>query len=100
MFIHIVLWKVRTPDDATSKEEVISQLLPNVQALPALIPQIRELAAGSDVLNTPSSYDFGLLVKFDSREDFLIYRDHPEHVKVGQQISAIAAERASIDFIN
>lgn len=99
MFVHVVLWKIAEPASEKTKDQLIGQIMERMHQLPVLIPQIKSFRLGTDVLHTPSSYDLGLVVTFDSQEDFLIYRDHPDHMKVGQLISGAAIERASIDFI-
>jgi hypothetical protein len=57
------------------------------------------LKAGADVLHTPTSYDFGLVGEFENQADFLIYRDHPEHVKVARFVSDLTSDRVSLDFM-
>lgn len=37
---------------------------------------------GADVSRTPDSYDYAVVGVFGSREDFLAYRDHPEHQRI------------------
>ena len=99
MFVHVGLWKIAEPESGETKDQLIGRIMERMHQLPVLIPQIKSIRLGADVLHTPASYDLGLVVTFESKEDFLIYRDHPDHVKVGQLISGAATERASIDFI-
>lgn len=98
MFIHIVTWKLKENAENRSKEENIRLILEKINMLPAIIPQVKSLKAGADVLHTPTSYDFGLVGEFENQADFLIYRDHPEHVKVARFISDLTSDRVSIDF--
>ena len=99
MFIHIVTWKLKENAEGRSKEENIRLILGKINTLPAIIPQVKSLKAGADVLHTPTSYDFGLVGEFENQADFLIYRDHPEHIKVAQLISNLTTDRVSLDFV-
>lgn len=54
-------------------------------ALTALAPQlggVHSYRCGPDVSRTPDSFDYGVVGVFAGREDFLAYRDHPEHQRI------------------
>ena len=69
-----------------------------ILALKKVIPQIVESQCGPDFLRSPASYDFGLHCVVKNREDFQIYQDHPEHVKVKQFIAKVTENRFVADF--
>lgn len=50
--------------------------------LPAAIPQIRAYAFGPDAGVNEGNYDFAVVADFDGAEDYVVYRDHPEHQAV------------------
>lgn len=43
---------------------------------------IEDYRCGADVSRTPDSYDYAVVGVFASRDDFLAYRDHPEHQRI------------------
>ncbi len=74
-FVHIVTFKW---NDGFSGEPVAA-------ALRELIPQlggVQSYRCGCDLGLAPGSYDFGVVGIFDTRDDFLAYRDHPEHQRI------------------
>ena len=92
MFRHAVLWKMK--NGSNSGEDVIKERL---YALLPLIPQVRKMEIFKDVKHTPASYDLMLYTEFDSESDYLIYADHPEHVKVKKLIAELTCDRVVID---
>jgi len=93
MFRHIVL--LRWVDDATDEQK--ADVEAGLRELPGIIPEIRSYVMGADAGINPESYSFGVVADFDSAEDYVVYRDHPEHRKViAERIAPILAERAAI----
>lgn len=94
MLIHIVCWKYRPEIDDARRQEHRDRL----EALAKLIPELKRLDVGEDVLHLDRSFDTALVAEFESREALDVYTDHPEHqavVAIGREI----AERAvSVDF--
>jgi hypothetical protein len=75
-FTHVVTFKWQ--DDGFDDQPV-------AEALKSLVPQlhgVQTYICGSDIGLTPSSYDFAVVGVFDSRDDFMTYRDHPEHQRI------------------
>lgn len=75
MIQHLVWFKLK--EDASREE--IAELKTNLLEMPPLIPQILELACGEDFSGRARGFDFGLSVKFASREDGQIYDKHEAH---------------------
>ena len=98
MFQHIVLWKFKEYANEKSKEENIQICRENLYALREKIPQIRHMEVGADQLHTAASYDMILISGFDSQEDYLIYRDHPDHISAGKYLSSCVTDRVCIDY--
>lgn len=94
MLTHIVCWKYK---DGTSKEtqEKHIELL---RSLPDVIPEIRSLSAGSDVLGLDRSFDTGLVVVFSNIEDMNAYSVHPQHQAVIEFGKEITERAVSVDF--
>ena len=75
MIHHLVWFKLR--EDISDSE--IEQLTANLLEMPAKIPQIIEMACGRDFSGRSRGFEFGLSVKFETREDGQIYDKHPDH---------------------
>ena len=75
MIHHLVWFKLI---EEISLEEV-EQLKSNLLEMPAQIPQIIEMACGRDFSGRSRGFEFGLSVKFATREDGQIYDKHPMH---------------------
>jgi hypothetical protein len=95
MLTHIVVWKYRADVEQQAKDEHVSML----SHLAAIIPEVKSLSVGFDVLKIPRSYDTGLVAVFDDRAGLDAYTVHPEHVKVANFGRSISEHVASVDFI-
>lgn len=94
MLTHIVIWKYRPDVEPFAREEHV-RLLGNLRKL---IPEIRSLVVGFDILRLPRSYDSGLVAVFDDQAGLDAYTVHPEHVKVAEFGRQISEHVASVDF--
>ncbi len=94
MLTHIVIWKYR--EDVSKKER--AKHVEQLRGLQSLIPEIKSLEVGFDVLHLPRSYDVGLVATFQDRAALEVYSDHPEHVKVAFFGRSISEHVASVDF--
>ncbi|MBI5642587.1 MAG: Dabb family protein [Deltaproteobacteria bacterium] len=91
MITHIVLFKLKTPEEIKNVREMLLGLKDTV-------PVIRHLEAGIDVLRSHRSYDIALSVKFDSLSDLEAYQVHPEHVKVAEYIAKVRDSVVVVDY--
>lgn len=67
--------------------------------LPALIPQIKSYSFGPNLGINPGTYDFAVVAEFDSADDYLVYRDHPDHrAFIAAYTADFVSERAAIQF--
>lgn len=92
---HIVLfnWK---PDTPAGHSEVTAAAL---ATLPGLIPQIRDYQFGANLGVNPGTYDFAVTATFDSIDDYIVYRDHPDHkALIAEYTLPHIDTRASIQF--
>ena len=100
MFNHIVLFKLKDFQDHSQKAEVRKQIANALLGLKEKIAELRYLEVGlSDELDAPS-FDISLVTRFDSKEGFEIYRDHPEHLKVVALVRANTIDRAVVDYLD
>lgn len=95
MFRHVVMfrWKPETtPDDVTVIAEALG-------GLPAVIPELKEYRFGSDAGIGAGNFDFVVTADFDSADDYLVYRDNPQHRAIADnELIPRAAERAAVQF--
>ena len=95
MLTHIVIWKYRADVEQFAREEHVNLL----RSLKAIIPEVRSLSVGFDMLQLSRSYDTGLVAVFADRAALDAYTIHPEHVKVAEFGRSISEHVASVDFI-
>jgi hypothetical protein len=94
MITHIVIWKYRSDVEQETRSEHVALL----SALANIIPEVKSLSVGFDVLKLPRSYDTGLVAVFEDRTGLDAYTVHPEHVKVADFGRSISEHVASVDF--
>ncbi len=71
-------------------------------ALDALAPVIPEIAAyrhGPDLRLAPTNADYTVVGDFESVDDYLVYRDHPEHQRfIAAHITGRVSDRVAVQF--
>lgn len=100
MIRHIVLWKV-SPSAAANTDErdlIITQISQALLDLVGVIPTIKNLSAGPNVVGAEGNWDFGLVADFIDEDALDQYQTHPAHQAVVAQIKAVVSERAAIDL--
>jgi len=98
MFNHIVLFKLKDFQNDQQKSEIRDQIKNALLELIEKISVLRYLEAGVNYELNGASFDISLVTRFDSQEDFEIYRDHPEHLKVVGLVRANTIDRAVVDY--
>jgi hypothetical protein len=97
MLYHVVVITVK--DDVTDAR--VDAVLDGFRALSAAIPEIRAYNFGRDAGLSQNRFSLALVARFDSVEDFTIYRDHPSHqVFVRDLLGPIAQTRESTQFFS
>ena len=97
MIRHIVCWKLAATDAAT-KAEHAAEIARQMDELPALIPEIRALQVGSNVLFPEVNWDVVLVADFDDAAALERYSVHPEHQRVGKYIGEVREDRVAVDY--
>lgn len=95
MIRHVVIltWRPETTDE--QKQRVGAELA----ALPGLIPEMRGYSFGPDAGINEGNGQFAIVADFDEVADYLVYRDHPDHLKViTELIRPITAHRSAAQF--
>jgi hypothetical protein len=84
--------------DGTTDDQ-IDAVSAALHRLPEAIPQIRSYRFGRDLGLREDNFAFVVTADFDSVEDFVVYRDHPDHQKaIVEHIAGIADTRAAVQF--
>jgi len=97
MIRHVVSWKLIT-EDAEGKAAGFDTISTALEALPALIPEIRSLQVGRNIAYPDGNWDVVLIADYDSLEALEAYQVHPDHQAAAAIIRPLVAERANVDF--
>ena len=97
MVQHIVMFKFRADVPDALRTEAAAQFKAGIEALPAVIPFIREVKVGLN-LNPAELWDICLTSCFDTLDDVKAYSVHPAHKAVASALMQHIAERACVDF--
>lgn len=99
MFNHIVLFKLRDFQDNQEKSLIRNQICEALLGLKQKISELEEIEVGSNYELASGSFDISLITRFRSQDDFLTYRDHPDHLKVVALVRANTIDRAVVDYL-
>ncbi len=99
MFVHHVLFWLKNP----SSKEDYNKLLEGLNSLKS-IDVVKTVQVGKPAsTNRPvidTSYQFSLLLIFDSLEDHDIYQDHPIHLEFVEQYSSLWSKVLIYDSVD
>ncbi|MER7797114.1 Dabb family protein [Microbacterium sp. NPDC096154] len=95
MIRHVVMFRWKDEFSADQRSSWIDA----VRALPASIPQIRNMTVGSDVVGSPRSWDAAIVCEFETLDDLAAYADHPDHLPLIAISGAGAEQICSVDFV-
>lgn len=95
MIRHIALL---TFADGTTDVQVQS-IADALSTLPALIPELASYAIGSDLGLNQGNASFAVVADSRSVDDYVVYRDHPEHRRIiTQLIAPVLASRVGAQY--
>ena len=95
MFRHVVMFKWNNDVDATHIEATGAAL----DALVATIPEVSDYRHGPDLGLTDGNYDYVIVGEYASIDDFVTYRDHPDHQQVvADYIKDRVSARAAVQY--
>ena len=92
MIKHIVMWKLQDEVEGATRGQNALAIKHQLEGLPAVIPQIRELEVGLNRQASDRSMDVILITGFDSLADLATYRDHPRHRDVAAFIREVVSD--------
>lgn len=95
MLRHVVMFE--WVDDVDSADiEAIGVAL---DALVATVPQVVSYQHGPDVGITDGNFDYVIIGEYASVDDYVVYRDHPEHQRIiAEMIRPKVAHRAAVQY--
>ncbi len=94
MIYHLVWFKLRDDVSSQDKEYLKSQM----EGMIADIPEIVELTCGEDFSGRSRGFEWGLFVKFNTREDGQIYDQHPKHRAFIERCKHLWTDVQALDF--
>ncbi|MGH8787384.1 MAG: Dabb family protein [Cupriavidus necator] len=97
MIKHIVMWKVKG-ETAQERADAQQRIKAAFEALPGRIPGLRHVEVGIDVSRVDYACDTVLLAEFESLAALKAYADHPEHLRVREQLAGLRIARHQVDY--
>lgn len=95
MFRHVVMFKWNDDVDEAHIEQTAAALT----ALAADMPQVRDYRHGRDLGITDGNFDYAIVGEYDSVDDYVVYRDHPDHQALIQKyIAGRVSARAAVQY--
>ena len=95
MFRHVVMFRFADHVADDHAERLATEL----SALPAKIPEIISYRHGPDLGASEGTYDYVVVADFASPDDFLAYRQHPDHLAmIADCITGAVTERAAVQY--
>jgi hypothetical protein len=94
-FRHVVMFTWNDDVDRSHSDAVGAAL----STLPGLIPEISAYHHGPDAGVNEGNFEYVVVADFASRDDYLVYRDHPEHrAVIAEMITGRVAARAAVQY--
>jgi len=95
MIRHVVLF--RFVDSVADSQ--ISEMGIALDALPGQIPEIAAFRHGRDLGIAPGNFAYSVTADFASEDDFVTYRNHPDHQSlIAAHINDKVEQRAAVQF--
>lgn len=93
MFSHVVMFKLKERTQQQAEE-----LKAKLDALPAIITEIKSFEVGINVVKSDRAYDVVLISKFDSLETMQAYQVHPNHQEVLAYVREVTDGIVAVDY--
>ena len=92
---HVVMFRFA---DGTTDEQVRA-LAAGLDGMPAAVGTMADYRHGRDAGINEDTYDYVVVGDFASVDDYLVYRDHPDHqALIRDLVRPILAERATVQY--
>lgn len=93
MLTHVVLFKFKD-----GNKEAILKSKEMLEGLFGVVPELKSIEVGVDVLRSERSYDLSLITTFDSMEAMKAYQVHPAHDEVAKYIATVKESSIAVDY--
>jgi Stress responsive A/B Barrel Domain len=92
---HVVIFRFRPG----TTDEQVRALAEGLDTLPKAVGVMLDYRHGRDLGINEASYDYAVVGDFATVDDYLVYRDHPDHrALIRDLVTPIMAERASVQL--
>ncbi len=98
MLKHVVMWKLKETAEGKSKAENALWMKEHLEALIGIVPEIKSLEVGINVLESDMAYDAVLISTFENKEALASYKVNPKHVEISSYCKKIRESRVVIDY--
>ncbi len=97
MYVHIVLWNFKNREN---REEEFKTAREKLYSLKSVIPELQSIELGL-AENQPNELEreVALITRFNNLEDYNVYKDHHEHLKVKDYLVTIFQDRVVSDIV-
>ncbi len=94
-FRHVVMFQFADHVD----DEHVEKVRAGLSALPGQIEQIRSYVHGRDVGIAEGNFDYVVVADFDNVNDYITYRDHPQHqLLISELIKDHVSSRSAVQY--
>lgn len=94
---HIVLFKLAS-DDPQIRAAHVREATERLMSLQGVVPTLKDIQVGADVLHGANSWDLALIAHFDNLEGLEQYIVNEDHQAVVEFLSPIVSARAAADL--
>jgi len=94
---HVVMWRMAA-EDAGERAAHAAEAAARLLALEGVVPSIRAISAGPNVLYPDANWDLVLVADFDDVAGLDAYQVHPAHQDVVAYVKSVVASRAAVDI--
>jgi stress responsive alpha/beta barrel protein len=93
MLLHLVCFKYKSATDDSARADHRKRL-----AALRTLDGVVDLQVGADIVQSPRSYDTGLMITFPDRAALDAYQKDPRHVPVAQLGVSLSEHIVAVDF--
>lgn len=94
MITHILTFKFTDRSD-----QHLASCKAKLDGLVGVVPSLRTMVVGINVVESPRAHDLGLIATFDDLEGLQAYQVHPAHEEVAAYLRSVAETIAAVDFV-
>ena len=99
MYTHLVMWRLKEQVSGMSRPELAAEVKRRLDALPAVINEIRQYDVGINIGDYGATFfDVGLISTFETKADFERYCQYPQHDEVVAFIQSVQDDEQIVDF--